>query len=566
MSSTDYSRDLWDKCTGRSRRESRRADKNGASFPVPESSWQQALEAGLLLAAGEAVDWVHSERGTAAGRTTIITKINPFPHLIGLWVDDEALNGFLACALPGLFDGEFFGIPGLRARAERNFLELRLLGTKPQATARLYGVTPARWRYAAEFLKAKQKPDLRFWHAYPRQLHPAEDAARAKKLGQPDAVMSAVLRRYMLWADADWCDSSVAGDSLRIRWRGEPWRTDIAAQLVNPLCEMPGISVVPQKLGIGQRVILNPCRGQEGGIVADPAAIAAQCRAAFTGEAVIVADRGVGALGLGLDECSKEQRVLRELLALYMFNAGVLGAPPKDSGVHTISAYEITVSPRHDELVIFAPAADNVAGWLLRARGGRLPGLRLACRPSGGVFRLVHLPTGARLTVTSGEEPPECSPTPHEHSWGTRGWATTAVALREEEVDEIASLAPRSADMSELISAVFTRLCARDPNERWAIGTWWFDPLPHRPWLEHSGGNERRLWGANDRWTLEWVGYPYEDDLIHALTDPVIGNPRCTRENHDGYNELRLGSARLRLKPHGCGREVDHPFANSGAS
>jgi hypothetical protein len=162
----------------------------------------------------------------------------------------------------------------------------------------------------------------------------------------------------------------------------------------------------------------------------------------------------------------------------------------------------------------------------------------------------VHLPTGARLTVTSDEEPPACSQTSHEHGWKTRGWPTADVPLLQQEIDDLASLPPRSPDRTELLAALWSRLCVRDPEGRWAIGTWWSDPLPHRPWRDHGSGNQRRLWGTGEQWTLEWRGYPYEDDLIQALTDPAIGKRRCRPGKRDGYNELRLGEARLCLKPH----------------
>ncbi|MEC3979614.1 hypothetical protein [Amycolatopsis sp. H20-H5] len=54
-------------CTGEQRREIGDELKKlgGELIPLASSRPQRRLEAGLLLAAGAAVDWVHSERNTA---------------------------------------------------------------------------------------------------------------------------------------------------------------------------------------------------------------------------------------------------------------------------------------------------------------------------------------------------------------------------------------------------------------------------------------------------------------------------------------------------------------------
>ncbi|GGU10863.1 hypothetical protein GCM10010272_64820 [Streptomyces lateritius] len=59
----------------------------------------------------------------------------------------------------------------------------------------------------------------------------------------------------------------------------------------------------------------------------------------------------------------------------------------------------------------------------------------------------------------------------------------------------------------------------------------------------------RRLWGNGTRWELEWGSYPFEEDLVSALTDPLAGltgaKPVKVRSGWD----IRLDDALLALRP-----------------
>ncbi|HEY3690471.1 MAG TPA: hypothetical protein VGL46_09225 [Pseudonocardiaceae bacterium] len=551
MSARSYSLEerieLRNTCTGEQPREIIHELKTvGGELIPPASTYsQQRLEAGLLLAAGDAVNWVYHERDTAEGHVPVVSKVHPFPDMIGLQIDDDALNGFLAEALPSYSDGELSGVPGLRPRAERGRLLLQVLGTAPGATARLYDVTPARWRTAATFVLDHQQPEVRLWDEFRHQLHPVEKTALRRKSFRPDALMSAILRRYWLWHEADWADTRVTGDDLQVRWRNGPGRAYIATMLKHDACAVPSFAVIPEKLAHAERVLIIPAHDKPEARQRDREAI----RAAYTGEPTWAAQRGLAPSDLGLDSCAVAQRELRALLALHVFNAGLRGAPPAWRSVHTITAYDVTLSPRHDDLVIYTNAPDNLTGWFLGASDDSgLPGLRLECRPAGGVFRLAHLPTGARMTITSGEEPPPCDSTDHEHGWPTRNWCTGDTPPRRDELTSLASLPPRSQDMTTLLAAMFTRLATRDPRGRWDIGSWWSDPLGRVPVLDKAGETTRTLWGAHDHWTLGWWDHPREEDLMLSLTDPEVGLRTCRVITLDGRNELHFGSAVLRLE------------------
>ncbi|MFD6073732.1 hypothetical protein [Amycolatopsis lurida] len=206
------------------------------------------------------------------------------------------------------------------------------------------------------------------------------------------------------------------------------------------------------------------------------------------------------------------------------------------------------VSPRADELVIRSNASDNLTSWFVRSIEGKgVPGLRLECRPNGSAFCLIHVPTGARMTITSAGEPSGCGARVHDHGWRADHWLTTETPIRQDELVALAGIPPRTRDATTLLAALLVRLEARDPGGNWAIGSWWYDPLGRAPRLDDVGDTHRRLWGANDHWTLEWNEYPREADLIRALTDPVAGIGPCQVERSIDHVELRYGTAVLRL-------------------
>ncbi|MFB6955339.1 hypothetical protein ACFCXP_37475 [Streptomyces niveus] len=87
------------------------------------------------------------------------------------------------------------------------------------------------------------------------------------------------------------------------------------------------------------------------------------------------------------------------------------------------------------------------------------------------------------------------------------------------------------------MSGVFCRITARDPHGKWAIGNWFYDPLP----------GCRSLHGAGNSWVLEWESDPYPDDLAAALTDPTIGVAGAKKRSTADNLTIALGSAALRL-------------------
>ncbi|MEV6242653.1 hypothetical protein [Lentzea sp. NPDC051838] len=492
------------------------------------------------------MDWVHQQRGSTADRVQVVTTVRPYPHLIGLSIADESLNAFLAEALPRQYDGELYGGAGVRVRVERDHLVLQVLGTNPPAQARVYGVGARRWGEAVEFMSDHQHPEVNFWKDHRREIHPVEETALRRRSLRPHDLMSAVLRRYALWQGANWCDSTVTGEDLHVRWSKGPDRFETASVLTHPACGIPGVKVIPEELSIGQQLHLTyPPRPERAARRQREAP--EDVRASFTGETVRSAALGLSGFGLGLDSCSASQRELRALLALHVFNAGTLGAPPARRCLDALTCYDLIMSPRHDELVIFATAPDNVAGRLVGSSpSSGLPGLRIECRPAGDIFRLVHLPTGARLTISRRDEPPSCDAAEHEHGWDTRGWLTVKDPLGQQEITDLAALPPRSPEMAELLGAILVRVATRDPAQRWAIGTWFHDPLGRDREQERSGSGLRRLWGANDHWELEWGGYPSADDLVLSLTDPEIGLRKLHVAADDRHTELRFHRAVLR--------------------
>lgn len=334
------------RCTGEHPLHLRRelAGSDAALVPPAETRAQRVLEAGLLLAAGAAVDWVHQQRGSTAERIQVFTTVRPYPHFIGLCIADEALNAFLAEALPRQHDGELYGAAGTRVRVERDHLVLQVLGTNPPAQARVYGVGARRWGEAVEFISEHQHPEVNFWKDHRRDVHPVEETALRRRSLRPDDLMSAVLRRYLLWQGADWCDSTVTGDDLHVRWRKGPDRFETASVLTHSACGIPGVKIIPEELSIGQQLHLTyPPRAVQA--VRRRREAPEDIRASFTGETVRSAALGLGGFGLGLDSCSAPQRELRALLALHLFNAGTLGAPPARRCLDALTCYDSSCRP-----------------------------------------------------------------------------------------------------------------------------------------------------------------------------------------------------------------------------
>ncbi len=277
----------------------------------------------------------------------------------------------------------------------------------------------------------------------------------------------------------------------------------------------------------------------------------ARTRAGFTGEPQLGALAGVPRDGsLGLDTCLPEQRTLRALLALGLFNRLGLeeARPPAWWGLHTLVAYDITASPRHNRLVLITDVPHNVAPYLLPSRdgGSSLPGLRLEEFRGRRTYVARHLPTGAQLVVTgnpSGTWSATQRPSPRWDFFSVDEPLTKSERTKLEQVPDM------SAGAECLLAGLTARIAAQDPQGRWAIGNWFSDPLQRPGW--HNAGSEERygkqLWGSAHQWSFRWNGFPYVEDVAASLTSPQVGVPGATVHDVGDRLDVRLGRTTLSL-------------------
>lgn len=281
----------------------------------------------------------------------------------------------------------------------------------------------------------------------------------------------------------------------------------------------------------------------------------AERRAAYTGEKWQAAKPGLGRKrGLGLDDATTGQIELRSLLALAIFNTAEGGAPTGWWGVHTITCYDVVMSPRYGALMLITNAPDNIADGRLLPKPDRpfaLPGLRVRAVHSSHDLVLEHIPTGGILGVTSNKKA-QLNMTGRPDG-KFRSCLTPADPLMREEETALAGVPPRTPAAHKLLGALTTRLHLRCPKGKWAVGRWDYDPLSRvstevidrtafqTPW--------RRLWGAGDHWRAEWYGLPHTEDLVHALTDPVAGLSGARGQLTPNGAVIEYGTAVLELHP-----------------
>lgn len=272
-------------------------------------------------------------------------------------------------------------------------------------------------------------------------------------------------------------------------------------------------------------------------------------RRLYTGEASGAAALGVSrdAHGIGLDDCTPAQRRLRFLLALGVFNQGHSQASPGDWAVAGITSYDLVLSPRFDHLVIVCRTPYNAVCWLVpdgRAVS-RIPGLRM-CEQIGGTYLLRHLACGASMSVTAQTSTPPDASDLYGH--GRSGLWSTHTTMTDSEWDVLESLPPTTPTAEVLLAGLLVRLCLKDPADGWAVGQFSEDPLGR---LERGVSRYafRRLWGAGDRWELEWCPYPVPDDLVQALVDPFVGIPGAHSTSVRRGWDIRLENSLLALRP-----------------
>ncbi|MFG3552345.1 hypothetical protein [Streptomyces sp. NPDC047725] len=269
-------------------------------------------------------------------------------------------------------------------------------------------------------------------------------------------------------------------------------------------------------------------------------------RRAYSGEHVLAAARGIprGCGHLGFDTSDPGQQQLRALLALGIFNSGRLQQWPGTWAMASVTHYDLILSPRPDDLVLITPTPSNVLGYLVpRGRGVGLPGLRLEAATDDS-FLLRHLVTGARMTVTDRPPVPAFDGDFDERdAWGARQGLTV------EEQQALADVPPMSDAALVLLSGLVTRIGLCDPDERWALGNWFVDPLDRTS--EWGGRPGRRLWGHGNWWELTWGSFPFHEDVAAALTDPRAGiSGAHALRVHRGW-DVRFGDAVLALRSEG---------------
>jgi hypothetical protein len=525
-----------------------------------------------------------------------------------------ALGPLLAELLPCIGPDdeiELGGLAGLRVHHQQHALTLSLLGT--DASARIVNVTHDTWSAARVFLDHFYSPNVQWmWKHSADGITPDEEADLERygryQLDHVD-IGSALLRRLPLVRETHYVDIWQSDASWKLEWRGRLSPAEAASDLQHPLFGLSGWFDATRYGGSEDSIVLEPVhRGDEansgeqhmprvvlrrdatrpskestslfGRGRSEPLACWVQWertpagrkgnpilpprvadRADYTGESWAAAHRGLDSCSQdgrpnagewhGMDTCSDAQRQLRALLAVYVFNSGKMGAsPPADRLIGAITHYTMTLSPRHDNLVIFTDAPDNLTNYFVR-RGpsGGFPGMRLESRPNGGTFNLRYLTNGATLTITSHREGdgPAGWRSADEDEWDTRRWCGTDVSLTAAEFDEIHSIPSMSPDIEKLVSAVLVRISTSEPHGKWAIGTWYYDPLERDPAYRPST-DERRLSGSDDSWELRWHGYPYVEDVVASLVDPAIGVSGLSVERkRDDHHAARLGKGCLKI-------------------
>ncbi|WP_309030899.1 hypothetical protein [Streptomyces alfalfae] len=274
-----------------------------------------------------------------------------------------------------------------------------------------------------------------------------------------------------------------------------------------------------------------------------PRRSAAAIRRAFSGEHRQAAAQAVprGCADLGFDSYAPCQQRLRALLALGIFNSGPLQQWPGTWGMGSLTHYDVTFSPRHDDLVLITPTPSNVLQYLVpRGKLGGVPGLRLQ-EARADAFVLRHLVTGARMTITDRPPVPAFDGGFEEHR---RVW-TVHHGLTSHEQEALADVPPMTEDALALLSGLVARIGLCDSDQRWALGNWFADPLDRTLAWNRRG---RRLWGHGDWWELTWSSFPFHDDVAMALTDPRAGVAGAQAVQGRRGWDVRLGSGVLALR------------------
>lgn len=132
--------------------------------------------------------------------------------------------------------------------------------------------------------------------------------------------------------------------------------------------------------------------------------------------------------------------------------------------------------------------------------------------------------------------------------------------LTRAEKDCLTSVPAGTDGIKMLHAGLLVRLGAWRPQDQWALGSWFYDPL-------HRGADMRRsencqLWGAGNSWTLIWRGFPSVIDVQHAMTDPIIGLSGAIADIHDdkSVDLYATDGSVLRLRDFAFAVLERHPF------
>ncbi len=200
------------------------AADDGPLIPVAVDG-QRELEASLLRALDTTARVLRS--------APVIRSVRPAADELRLEVEETALDRFLAVVLPVVGPDGLSGIPGLRPDPGRRHLDLRVVGRRGRV--RLLGVDRARWRAAA------RTRDGTVWRDCRGGLHDAERSASRDQAAEPTALMSAVLRRFLLWRRASDVAVGVSTRMVRVAWRDGPSEVAAAGVLSRSTCRIPGL-------------------------------------------------------------------------------------------------------------------------------------------------------------------------------------------------------------------------------------------------------------------------------------------------------------------------------------
>lgn len=169
-----------------------------------------------------------------------------------LEVAGHDVGRLLAEALPVIRSTGVRGVPGLRPVPRRDHLDLRLIGAA--GLVRLVGVDRGLWRAAVSRLKDECGADETLWSDCRDHLDDAE--RRVARLPRPADLMSAVVRRLVLFRSAARVLGTPDGTSVTLLWERGPRESAVAAILVESACRIPGARVTPLGMTGAQRGIV----------------------------------------------------------------------------------------------------------------------------------------------------------------------------------------------------------------------------------------------------------------------------------------------------------------------